>query len=507
MVKVSGTPTEYARRSLTDHRAVTPPGALGERLRPSNFPVPKETTLSSKKGLVALSIAALAAVGSAGVVVAGDSAPRDNSRKIIKAIDPSKPKNVILLIGDGSGASELTIGRYYLNGVKGAPMAYETLPFSGELLTWSLQFGPGPDYDPNYVPDSAPTATAWSTGRKTADARLSQGPSEANDVPGSNDGFKTTFEIMKSRGKAVGNVTTSELTDATPAAPSAHISQRACQGPEDARTTCPDETKEAGGLGSIAEQQVDHLLDVNLGGGLDRFEQTLDDDSGTVVDYAKAQGFRVVTDAAGLADVGSVKRKPVLGLFATGNMTTEFASLIAGPTPGTGSATTRCTEGNRPANEPSLGAMTEKAIKLLRKDRDGFFLQVESASIDKRDHAADLCGQIGETKQLEEAVEEALAFQRRHRDTLVVVTADHSHTSQIVGDETDTPGFYATVQTADGVPMRVSYGSGKTPPGQTHTGARVPVAAIGPQASNVLGIRDQTDLFYTLIGRKPGWDY
>ena len=51
----------------------------------------------------------------------------------------------------------------------------------------------------------------------------------------------------------------------------------------------------------------------------------------------------------------------------------------------------------------------------------------------------------------------------------------------------------------------VSYGTGKTPPGQGHTGARVPVAAIGPQASNVMGIRDQTDLFYTLIGRKSGW--
>jgi alkaline phosphatase len=87
----------------------------------------------------------------------------------------------------------------------------------------------------------------------------------------------------------------------------------------------------------------------------------------------------------------------------------------------------------------------------------------------------------------------------------VVVTADHSHTSQIVGDSTDTPGFYATVQTADGEPLRVSYGTGKTPSGQTHTGARVPVAAIGPQASNVMGIRDQTDLFYTLMGRRSGW--
>ena len=205
----------------------------------------------SKKSLAIVSIAALTVAGTASAVVAGGSGGRDNSRQIIKQIDPKKPKNVILLIGDGTGDSELTSGRYYLNGAEGPPMAYETLPFSGELHTWNVEYGPGPDYAPNYVPDSAPTATAWSTGKKTTDARLSQGPSEAETVPGSNEGFETTFEIMKARGKAIGNVTTSELTDATPAAPSSHISRRACQGPADARTLCPQETKEAGGLGSI----------------------------------------------------------------------------------------------------------------------------------------------------------------------------------------------------------------------------------------------------------------
>ena len=354
------------------------------------------------------------------------------------------------------------------------------------------------------MPDSAPTATAWSTGKKTGDGRLSQGMSTAAAVPGSNAGFKTVFEIMKARGKAIGNVTTSEYSDATPAAPSSHISQRGCQGPADARSICLSETKAEGGLGSIVEQQVDHRLDVNLGGGKARFAQTLDDGSGNVIQYAQSKGFQYVENAAALNTVTSVRKKPLLGLFADVNMTTQFAPLIGALTPGSGSPTTRCNESFRPANEPSLGAMTRKAIQLLDDDRDGFFLQVESASIDKRDHASDLCGQIGETKQLDDAVKEALAYQRHNRDTLVIVTADHSHTSQIVGSTTDTPGFYATVQTADGQPMRVSYGTGKTPPGQSHTGARVPVAAVGPQATNVLGIRDQTDLFATLVGRGSG---
>jgi Alkaline phosphatase len=110
----------------------------------------------------------------------------------------------------------------------------------------------------------------------------------------------------------------------SPAAPSSHISRRGCQRPADARSLCPTETKAAGGLGSIVEQQVDHRLDVNLGGGRARYEQTLDGSSMTVVDYALSKGFQYVTDVAGLGSVRSVRDEPVLGLFAPINMTTQF---------------------------------------------------------------------------------------------------------------------------------------------------------------------------------------
>jgi alkaline phosphatase len=457
--------------------------------------------MRAKRRYLGLLFAVLVTVAATGAIAAAhhdSDDDDDNSREIKKLIDSDKPKNVILLIGDGMGDSEITLARYYGVGAEGT-LNMETLPFSGELITYGLSAGPGPEYPPNYVPDSAPTATAWSTGRKTIDARLSQGPSAAENIPGSNAGFKTTFEIADKRGMRVGNVSTAEITDATPAAPSSHISQRACQGPNDTRNICPSEAKSKGGLGSIAEQQVDHLLDVNLGGGRNRYLQTLDA-GGTVIDYAKAKGYHYVETVSELGAITSLSKGPVLGLFTTGNMTTEFKPLIAAPTPGAGGPTFRCDETNRPANEPSLAAMTDKAIDLL-ENRKGFFLQVEGASIDKRDHASDVCGQIGENLAFDEAVGVALEYQRRHDDTLVVITADHSHTSQIVGANQDTPGFYATLETADGYPIRVSYATGKTPGGQTHTGARVPVAAIGPQATNVMGVRDQTDLFKTLIGR------
>ncbi len=457
---------------------------------------------ASQMRRTALAAVALTGVGAGAVAVAaGIPTAPSNSIDTIRAINPLKPKNVILLIGDGMGDSEITLARYYGKGAAGT-LNMEKLPFAGSYVTWGLSPGPGPNYLPNYVPDSAPTATAWSTGKKTIDARLSQGPSSAETVPGSNAGYKTTFEIARQRGMRVGNVATSEITDATPAAPSSHISRRACQGPADARSICPSESKAAGGLGSIAEQQVDHRLDVNLGGARARYAQTLDNSTSTVIDYAQSKGHRYVQTADELDAIASLDGGPVLGLFNNGNMTTEFKPLIAAPTPGAGSSETRCDETNRPANEPSLEAMTDKAIKLLDKNnRRGFFLQIEGASIDKRDHASDVCGQIGENLALDKAVGKALEYQRAHRDTLVVVTADHSHTSQIVPANQDTPGFYATLKSADNAPIRVSYATGRTPAGQSHTGARVPVAAIGPQATNVMGVRDQTDLFHTLIGR------
>jgi alkaline phosphatase/streptomycin-6-phosphatase len=73
------------------------------------------------------------------------------------------------------------------------------------------------------VPDSAATGTAWATGRKTIDERISQGPSTAVEVPGDNASYRTVLELAQKRGMATGNVSTAEITDATPAVLASHI--------------------------------------------------------------------------------------------------------------------------------------------------------------------------------------------------------------------------------------------------------------------------------------------
>jgi alkaline phosphatase len=437
---------------------------------------------------------------------------QDATDQVRLGLHGGKAKNVIFLLGDGMGTQEITAARYYQYGAAGR-MNVDKLLFTGFDTTWSVKSGAAPPYLPDYDPDSASTGTMWATGQKTIDERISQGPSSSDTTPGKN--FKTVLEIAQRLGKKTGNVSTAEITDATPAVLDSHISLRGCQGPNDTRTTCPTETKAAGGLGSIAEQTVDHGVDVVLGGGANRFKQPLDaGGTTTVVDYAQEQGYQYVSDATGLAGVD--KRKPVLGLFTGGNMTTEWTGPIA--TLGDGSPAQKCVTTNRPANEPSLAAMTSKALTLLQGDRDGFFLQVEGASIDKQDHAANACGQIGETIAFDDAIGVAMQYQRSHPDTLVVVTADHAHTSQIVAEDStgngSPTGYSNNLTTKDGQTLRLTYGTAggtarpAAPPSQQHTGSVVPVWASGPGAAAVLGTNDHTDLFEVLGGKGKhhgGW--
>lgn len=453
----------------------------------------------------ALAVAATGTAAATGWWGHGDG---DTRRAVAQALSDGRPKNVIFLLGDGMGTQEITAARYY-QGARN-PLNVDRLPLTGFDTTWSVKPAAAPPYLPDYDPDSASTGTQWATGQKTLDERISQGASSDVTVPGPS--LRTVLEIAQQRGLKVGDVSTAEITDATPAVLASHISQRGCQGPAN-MAACPTETKAAGGLGSIAEQEVDHKVDVLLGGGRNRFTPTITggpDNGRTVVQSAQAKGYQYVTDAAGLNAVTD-RSKPVLGLFTGGNMSLEWTG--PGASLGKGNAAAACSENQRPAGEPSLADMTSKAIGLL-ENRRGFFLQVEGASIDKQDHATNACGQIGETVAFDRAIGVALDYQRTHPDTLVVVTADHAHTSEIVGEDASGSGIptgYSTnLTTKDGQTLSLTYGTAgyggtgnapvATPPSQQHTGAVVPVWGRGPGSLDVLGTNDHTDLFETLGG-------
>ncbi|WBU48448.1 alkaline phosphatase [Kosakonia pseudosacchari] len=400
-------------------------------------------------------------------------------------------KNIILLIGDGMGDSEITAARNYAEGAGGFFKGIDALPLTGQYTHYSLDKKTG---KPDYVTDSAASATAWSTGVKTYNGALGVDIHDKDHT--------TILEMAKAAGLATGNVSTAELQDATPAALVSHVISRRCYGPTVTSEKCALNALEKGGKGSITEQLLNARADVTLGGGAKTFSETAtagEWKGKTLREQAQARGYQLVSDASTLAAITEANQdKPLLGLFSDGNMPVRWEGPKASLHGNIDKPAVTCTpNAKRTASVPTLAAMTEKAIDLLSKNEKGFFLQVEGASIDKQDHAANPCGQIGETVDLDEAVQKALEFAKKDGNTLVIVTADHAHASQIIPPDTKAPGLSQALNTKDGAVMAITYGNSEEE-SMEHTGTQVRIAAYGPHAGNVVGLTDQTDLFYTM---------
>jgi len=454
----------------------------------------RRTVVGIAAAAVIVGAATTSAIGAAHDLSEHGGATRlsgDQSKTLKSAIDGGRADNVILLIGDGMGDSEITSARNYQYGADGRFPGIDALPFTGQYTTFSLT----KDGKVDYVPDSAATGSAWATGTKTYDNAVSV------DIHGTAQ--PTLLELAKKRGLKTGDVTTSEIQDATPAVQVSHISARSCYGPVKTTATCPEAALENGGRGSISEQLLKTRPDVTLGGGAATFNEKATAGKWkdlTLLDQAERRGYQLPTDLASLTKITKANQKqPVLGLFGPGNLPVRWVGPAA-TIDGSKKPAERCKDNTaRPATQPSLAAMTKKSIQLLDQgNKKGFFLQVEGASIDKQDHAADACGQIGETVDLDEAVKVALDFAKKDKHTTVIVTADHAHTSQIIEAGSTSPGLTANLLTNEGSPMTLNYGTSPAGGSQQHTGTQLRVAAYGPQAANFVGLTDQTDMFFTI---------
>ena len=345
--------------------------------------------------------------------------------------DRGRIRNVIYLLGDGMGRTHVTAGRDRYYGPAGR-LNMERLPVVGQVNTYAVEKRSGQpgssDFVPEPVTDSASSATAWASGVKAFNAALGI-DAKGNVVP-------TVMELAKGAGYRTGNVSTAEITDATPAGQVSHVLARGCQGPTYSSSSCQDPEVTGAPLPTtdirvtpVADQlSRNGTADVILGGGLSRFEvsdeKALRDQGYTVLGSPASQ------TVATRADLQRAAGRKVFGLFNKGNMTIERYKRLNPTTP--------------QAQEPSLPEMTRKAINLLNSARGsnrGFYLQVEGALIDKRSHANDAAQALEEIKAFDDAVAAAVAFARRDRHTLVIVTADHECAGfSIIEDGTFTSG-------------------------------------------------------------------
>lgn len=420
-----------------------------------------------------------------------------------------KRQHVILIIGDGMDDHQITIARNYLKGARGK-LRLDQMPVRGvsQILT---QDDETPS-KPVYVADSANSATSIATGVSTSRGRIATSAGEDRDLT-------TIAELAKQAGYATGIVTTASVTDATPASFIAHVASRGCENPtrmlpsDDSPrwldpTACEPDRKINGGPGSIAEQIALGNHDVIFGGGQKHFVPIAENGEKTVADLAKSNGYRIINDVTGLGDVQNTAlvQDKLLGLFSSSTLPTRWQGQngrsaekpvpsllnmidwrlgsVELPSPMT------CESNPKFSGIPTLKQMTDTALEQLSRRSDkGFFLMVESASIDKQSHQRNPCGSIGELEQLEEALASAQAFAQDNPNTLILVTADHGQAAQLIPSPTMykiidvpiySPGHIARVITPENQIMTVNYATNDFP-SEEHTGTNVPL--FGNQVS------------------------
>lgn len=432
-------------------------------------------------------------------------------------------KNVILIIGDGMDDQQITAARNYLHGAQGQTIL-DTLPVRSAVQV--LTVSNDDPTQPIYVADSANSATAMATGSITSIGRISTSAKNDQDLP-------TIVELAQAKGLKTGLVTTASITDATPAAFIAHVNMRGCEGPEqmvnyetygDFVIDCQQDTLQKGGLGSISEQLANSRVDVLLGGGKKFFKQTPENNqSENIFKQAQENGYSVIDSINDAKDVNSNQK--LLGLFAKKHLPVRWQGTdgrIAEKPEYSfmhffhkylGSVTlpdTMKCEANpefEKQNTPHLKDMARVAINHL-DNTQGFFLMIESASIDKQSHKRNPCGHIGEAQQLFETVQLALDYAKLQGNTLVMITADHGQAAQIIPDGSlfaaygapiATPGLVARIETPEGGILAMNYATNEFSH-EEHTGVNVPFFAnkqvVGDAGEKLMpALLQQTDIF------------
>ena len=359
-----------------------------------------------------------------------------------KAIIPikNKPKNIILLISDGMSLTQVSTYRL----LKGGPnerIAVDKFPVSGIVLTHS---------ENAIVTDSASSATAFSTGRKTNNGAL--GLDEDNKI------LENFTEIIDRYGYVSSLISTSEITHATPAAYASHVDLR---WKTDEISLQMMESKVMTILGGGRH----FFLPEDLGGkrsdGLNLLEQM---ESSRMVMTEKKE-----LDSFDHSDLGKV-----VGLFADEALRDK----------------------EKPENhvfEPSSSEMLNFAINRSEKFNEngckGFFIMLEGSQVDWAGHANDLDYLKREMQDFDEAVELALDYATQNPDTLVIATADHETGGLLI--ESSSPTDYTAPEVKFSFNTGIGYGS--------HTGVPVPVYAYGPGSENFTGTLDNTDIFYAML--------
>ncbi len=347
-------------------------------------------------------------------------------------------KNVILFVGDGMGVSTVTAARILDGQKKGMQgeennLSFDKFPFAGLAKTYNVDA---------QTPDSAGTMTAMLSGVKTdagvlgVDEDIVRG--DCSTVTGNE--LITAIELAEIAGLSTGVISTARITHATPAAAYAKSADRNWEDisdmPESAVTAgCVDIATQLVNFEEHLEARFPDLnvdgLEVVMGGGRRHFlpkdASANSADARSSIEGDRTDGRNLVSewqtkypqgnyvmDRAGFDALAPATTERVFGLFNESHMQYE------------------ADRHNDIAGEPSLTQMTEKAIQILGKNENGYMLVVESGRIDHGHHAGNAFNALEDTIEFNNAIAKAVAMSNSE-ETLIIVTADHSHVFTIAG--------------------------------------------------------------------------
>jgi alkaline phosphatase len=352
----------------------------------------------------------------------------------------SKPKNIILMIGDGMGIAQITAGMYSSN----KPLNFTRFKTIGLMTNHSLN---------NIVTDSAASATAIATGKKTYNRAIS--------VNIEKKPLKTIMEYAKEKGYNIGIVVTSSITDATPAAFISH-------------------TEDRENHYEIALDILELEPDIILGGGLRYFKDR--PDQRDLIEELRKKDYEIFYRWEEL--INKIPDKKVIGLFADTGMPPVIKTM-SNPESKYFEYLKKTTDFNQVRSKEYLLQMTRSAIMYLESKKKPFILMIEGSQIDWGGHNMDSKYIIAEVLDFDKAIGEVLDFAERDQNTLIIVTADHETSGFAI-----TEGKLENNQPISNFETKFIHSK--------HTSTMVPVFSYGPGSKEFTGIYDNTDIFHKI---------
>ena len=358
------------------------------------------------------------------------------------SVRPETAQNIIFMVADGMGLSNVNAARIYKNGVDGKPLHMESLPVIGYQRTYSKD---------STITDSASAASAWACGEKFNNGEICK-------HTGNETYPRSILELAKEKLKATGVVATSTITHATPAAFGAHVTDRSCEN-------------------EIARQYIQLTNpDVILGGGKERFWSLTADPCGTSGDFllgAKTKGYTVAYTEVEMKAAVSQKVAKILGVFSNVHMVPEYKRTSD-------------------THKPKLHEMTAAALAILEKNRQGFFLLVEGSQIDGGNHRNNFEFMVKELLAFDEAVRVILEWinekPARKKNTLLIITSDH-----------ETGGF-AIIGPSDTLSKKGDLNSIEVGwINKKHTGGDTIIWSQGPGSQELGKALDNTDIYKIMV--------